>query len=217
MNAQTPASSRRVRLSQRIALLLIRLTGWKLVVNLPPTNKFVIVGAPHTSNWDLWHALLIMYGAGIRFNWVGKDTIFWWPLGILLRRLRGLPVNRRSRTNFVQQVVNLFAERESLAIAIAPEGTRSRAEGWRTGFYYIALGAEAPIALGYVDYATRTLGVGDSLTPTGDIDADFARIQAFYADKQGRWPALQGKVALRRPTLLHENNAPDSTDIELSE
>jgi 1-acyl-sn-glycerol-3-phosphate acyltransferase len=214
MNAHTSPSSRRVRLSQRIALFLIRLTGWKLAVNLPPTNKFVMVGAPHTSNWDLWYALLIMYGAGIRFNWVGKDSLFWWPLGVFLRRLRGIPVNRHSRTNFVQQVVNLFHERESLMIAIAPEGTRSRTEGWRTGFYYIALGAEVPIALGYVDYKTRTIGVGGYLTPTGDLEADFTQIQAFYADKQGRWPDLQGEVVLRRSIPLHEENAPDSADMD---
>ena len=198
--------SRRVRLSQRIALFLIRLTGWKLVANLPPTGKFVMVGAPHTSNWDLWHALLIMYGAGIRFNWIGKDTLFRWPLGVLLRRLRGIPVNRRSRTNFVQQVVNLFNERQSLVIAIAPEGTRSRVDGWRTGFYYIALGAEAPIGLGYVDYKKRELGVGGWLTPSGDIEADFAQIKAFYEDKQGRWPKLQGEIKLKAPSIpLHED------------
>jgi 1-acyl-sn-glycerol-3-phosphate acyltransferase len=215
MTDQQPKLPWRIRLSQRIALFFIRVTGWKLVSNLPPTNKYVIVGAPHTSNLDLWHALLIMHGAGIRFSWIGKDTLFWWPLGVLLRRLHGLPVNRRSRTNFVQQVVNLFHERDALVIAIAPEGTRSLTRDWRTGFYYIALGAQTPIALGYVDYATRTLGVGAFLTPTGDIDADFAQIKAFYADKRGRWPELQGEIRLKPPSpSLHEEGAEDTVHDE---
>lgn len=215
MSEQQPHLSRRVRLSQRIALFFLRLTGWKLVLNLPPTEKYVMVGAPHTSNWDLWYALLIMYGGGIRFNWLGKDSLFrFWPLSWLLRRLRGLPVNRRSRTNLVQQVVNLFAERDNLIVAIAPEGTRSRATGWRTGFYYMALGAQVPIAFGYIDYRTKTLGVGGSLLPSGDLEADFAQIKAFYDEKQGRWPALQGEVVLKRSTPLHEPGAPDSTDLE---
>ena len=183
--------------SQALALATLRLNSWKLDVTLPASPKFVMIGAPHTSNWDLLSALLIKYGAGLNMRWIGKDSAFHWPLGGVMRRLGGIPVNRHSSHNFVSQVVETFNRLENLVIAISPEGTRSKTHYWRTGFYYIALGAGVPIALGYVDYGNKVVGIGPSITPTGDIQADFVHIKEFYSGIKGRHPELQGEIKLR--------------------
>jgi 1-acyl-sn-glycerol-3-phosphate acyltransferase len=154
------------------------------------------MGAPHTSGWDLFYTLLLKYGAGIEMHWVGKDTLFRWPLGVLLRWLGGIPVNRRSRNNFVQQVVDIFDQQDELVVALAPEGTRSKTKYWKTGFYYIASGAQVPIALGFIDYENRTVGIGPTLVPSGDIQADFQQIKDFYAGINGRHPELQNEARI---------------------
>lgn len=187
------------RFTQTLARTILRLTSWKLEANLPPASKYVLVGAPHTSGWDLWHALLIAHGAGIKIHWVGKDSLFRQPLGAFMRFLGGIPVARHTRSNFVEQIIAAFNRVEQMVLAIAPEGTRKVAGHWRTGFYYIAAGARVPIALGYVDYRTRTLGIGDYFTPSGDIQADFARIRQFYTGKVGRRPERQGQITLLTP------------------
>lgn len=185
--------------TQTLARTILRLTSWKLETNLPPASKYVLVGAPHTSGWDLWHALLIAHGAGIKIHWVGKDSLFRQPLGAFMRWLGGIPVARHTRSNFVEQIIAAFNRVEQMVLAIAPEGTRKVAGHWRTGFYYIAAGARVPIALGYVDYRTRTLGIGDHFMPSGDIQADFARIRQFYTGKVGRRPERQGQITLLPP------------------
>jgi 1-acyl-sn-glycerol-3-phosphate acyltransferase len=183
--------------SQALALAALRLKSWKLNITLPTSRKFVLVGAPHTSNWDLLSALMIKYGAGLNMHWIGKDTIFRKPFGGALRRLGGIPVNRRSSNNFVGQIVEVFNRVENLVVAIAPEGTRSKTGYWKTGFYYIAQGAGVPIALGYVDYGQKTVGIGPSFMPTGDIQTDFEHIKDFYSGMQGRYPDKQGEIMLR--------------------
>lgn len=170
--------------------------SWKLIVQYPPVQKYVLIGAPHTSNWDLLFALLLAHGSGIQIHWIGKDSLFRPPIGKLMRWLGGIPVNRSRRENFVQQVIELFEGSEKLVIAITPEGTRSRVIYWKTGFYHIAHGAGVPIALGYIDYGCKELGIGPLIEPTGDIQADFKAIQAFYADKTGLHLAKHGKILL---------------------
>lgn len=141
--------------------------------------------------------MLLSHAAGIKVHWVGKDTLFKRPFGGILRKLGGIPVNRRSRSNFVQQVVDVFNKQKELVVAIAPEGTRDNVPYWKTGFYYIALGAGVPIALGFIDYAERVVGIGPTLFPSGDIHADFEQIKTFYAGKVGKHPHRQGKIQLR--------------------
>jgi 1-acyl-sn-glycerol-3-phosphate acyltransferase len=157
----------------------------------------VLIGAPHTSNWDLFYALWLMQAAGVRGRFVGKDSLFRPPLGILMRWWGGVPVNRSLSSNFVQQMIEVFNRMDEFVLMIAPEGTRSQVDYWKTGFYYIALGAQVPIALAYVDYSTRTLGIGPTLYPSGDIQADFVQIKAFYADKKGKYPEKQGEIRLK--------------------
>jgi 1-acyl-sn-glycerol-3-phosphate acyltransferase len=184
------------RFSQSLAKVILRLVSWKLDVTHPPAPKYVLIGAPHTSGWDLFYALLLKYGSGIEMHWMGKDTLFRWPLGVLLRWLGGIPVNRRSRNNFVQQVVDVIDKLDEVVIAMAPEGTRSKTKYWKTGFYYIASGADVPIALGFIDYGNRVVGIGPTLTPSDDIQADFQQIKAFYAGIDGRYPELQGEARI---------------------
>jgi 1-acyl-sn-glycerol-3-phosphate acyltransferase len=170
--------------------------SWKLNITLPASPKFVLIGAPHTSNWDLISALVVKYGTGLNMHWIAKDTAFRWPLGGFLRRLGGIPVNRRSSNNFVAQIVEAFNRIDNLVLAISPEGTRSKSHYWRTGFYYIALGASVPIALGFVDYGQKMVGIGPNFMPTGDIRADFHFIKEFYSGIRGRNPERQGEIKL---------------------
>jgi 1-acyl-sn-glycerol-3-phosphate acyltransferase len=185
------------RFTQLLATAALRMKSWKLDVQLPLAPKFVLVGAPHTSSLDLFYALLLSHGAGIKLHWIGKDSLFRWPLGGAMRWLGGIPVKRNASQNFVTQMVNVFNKMEKLVVAIAPEGTRGKADHWKTGFYYIALGAGVPVALGFVDYKERTVGIGPSLYPSGDINADFEQIRSFYASKTGRHPHLQGEPRIR--------------------
>lgn len=183
--------------SQALARIALRLQSWRLDVTLPAAPKFVIVGAPHTSNWDFIYTLLLMHASGLKMHWIGKDSLFHWPVGGLMRRLGGIPVNRRTRNNFVQQIVDVFNRMERFTVAISPEGTRSKTGFWKTGFYYIALGAKVPIALAFIDYRERVVGIGPTLVPSGDIQADFERIKEFYTGKSGKYPEMQGEIRIR--------------------
>jgi 1-acyl-sn-glycerol-3-phosphate acyltransferase len=182
--------------TQTVARSILRAISWELNVNLPANPKFVVIGAPHTSNMDFIFMLLLMYATGLRLHWIGKHTLFRPPFGKLMRRLGGIPVDRRSKNNFVDKIIEAINQHEEFIVAIAPEGTRSKSKYWRTGFYYIALGADIPIAFGYVDYKEKVVGIGPSLYPSGDILADFNSIKAFYSNKTGKYPHLQGPLEL---------------------
>lgn len=176
---------------------ILRLMGWRLELNLPDVPKYVIAGGPHTSNWDFVIAMLARGATGLRFKWIGKHTIFRWPFGALLRRIGGIPAIRESSHDLVSQVVAVFDAHDALIVAMAPEGTRKRTDYWRTGFYYIALGAGVPIAIAYLDFAKKTLGVATSIEPTGDIEADFGRIREILRDKRGKYPEKESVIRPR--------------------
>lgn len=189
---------RATRMSQRVGLAIAAAVGWKVQVQ-PLPARCVVIGAPHTTGWDLPLTLLMILTDDLNLRWVAKDTLFRGPFGRLLRALGGIPVNRRSRNNFVDQMIEDFRTYESLRLAIVPEGTRELAPYWKTGFYYIALGAEVPIALGYVDFPRKVVGIGPHFYPTGDIEADFAGIRAFYANLEGKFPDQQGPIIPKPP------------------
>lgn len=190
-------SALKTTFSQALAKAILRLIGWQLVGSFPDLPKFVMVGAPHTSNWDFPLAMLLMYACGVRFHWIGKASLFRPPLGGLFRRLRGIPIHRDRKENVVAQIVEAFEDSKDLKIAIAPEGTRSHTPYWKTGFYYMALGARVPILLAFVDYPRRQVGVGPLLHPSGDIQADFAHLREFYSEKVGLYPKKQGAIEIR--------------------
>jgi len=185
-------------LTQSVALAITRLIGWRIDVPLTVPDKCVIIGAHHTSGSDFFIALLGLFASNLRFRWVAKDSAFRWPFGWLMRRLGGIPVNRSSRGNFVAQVVDAYHATDFLRIVIAPEGTRSEAGHWKTGFYYIAQGAGVPIMLGYADYQRKVMGIGGRLDPSGDIEADMQMLAGFYANVIPRYPQRRGEVRLRQ-------------------
>ena len=184
-------------LGQTFSRANLRILGWRVEANLPEGKKYVLIGAPHTSNWDFIYMLLMRGAIDLRPHWAGKDTMFRWPVAGLWKELGGIPVDRRSRRNFVDQMVAAFLEHDEFILVIAPEGTRSKVGYWKSGFYYIALGAGVPIVLGFLDFARKVGGLGPAVVPTGDIRADFVAIREFYADKAGKYPREQGEIKLR--------------------
>jgi len=183
-------------ISQRLAHFILRMIGWRTHAIRPHTSHYVIIGAPHTSNWDFGLMLLLMAAEQLPIRFLGKDSLFRGPLGPIMRSLGGIPVNRRERTKLVDQVVAKFEEYDDLIIGIAPEGTRSKTSHWKTGFYYIALKANVPIAMAYLDYGNKIIGVGPNFMPSGDLNADFEIIREFYTGIIGKNPKYQGKIEL---------------------
>jgi 1-acyl-sn-glycerol-3-phosphate acyltransferase len=179
-----------------LGLTLLRLAGWRVAGGPPDLAKYVLVGAPHTSAWDF--PLMLAFGLvwGVKFQWLGKTSLFRPPLGALFRALGGIPVERSASQQQVQLVVQQFRERERMALAISPEGTRRQSGHWRTGFYYIAHGAGVPIALGFLDYGRKVGGIGPTIVPTGSIERDLPAIAAFYADIRGKHPEKASAVTL---------------------
>jgi 1-acyl-sn-glycerol-3-phosphate acyltransferase len=185
-------------ISQRLAHFILRLIGWRTHVIRPHTSKFVLIGAPHTSNWDFGILLLLIAADQLPIRFMGKDSLFRGPLGLLMRSLGGIPVNRRERTKLVDQIVAKFEEYDDFIIGIAPEGTRSKTKHWKTGFYYIALKAKVPIAMAYLDYGNKIIGVGPNFMPSGDLEADFEIIRDFYTGVVGKNPKKQGEIILAK-------------------
>lgn len=201
-------------LLQILSQFILAFFGWRALGHPPAAPKYLMVGAHHTTSWDLPLTLLVLGALGIRMHWIGKDSMFRGPLGWFFRRLGGMPVNRRESTNFVQQIVDLYNGTDELAIAISPEGTRSKTSYWRTGFYFIAQGANLPIVLAYLDYPSRTGGIGPTLYPSGDLPGDLARIKRFYDGITGLHPERHGKIELRPQDEVDPGDdlAPSATD-----
>lgn len=183
-----------------IARWLLKRVGWRWQGELPKVSHCVIIFAPHTSNWDFVLMVLYKLAMGVQVNFLGKHQIFRWPFGWFFRAMGGIPVVRHQKQDVVEQCTRLFLTTPRLWLAMAPEGTRSKTAYWRTGFYYIALGAAVPVQLAYLDTKTRTLGLGPSLMLSGDIQYDFAQFRIFYSDKQGIRPELASIIAPRDST-----------------
>lgn len=186
---------------QSSAKILLSTFGWRTVTEQEPPDKFLVLGAPHTSNWDFPIALLAFKAMGLRFSWVGKHTLFSGPAGPIMRKLGGIPVNRRVRGGFLEAMVNAFESNDQLVLGIAPEGTRSKKDHWKAGFYHIAAKARVHVCLGFVDYPSKTVGTGPFFLPSGDVAADFEQIKSFYRDKRGKTPANQNDVELREKEI----------------
>lgn len=171
-----------------LASAILFLLRWRVVGELPVTSRYVLVAAPHTSNWDFPLMLLAVLKTGMDLHWMGKHTLFKAPFGGLMRWLGGIPIDRTRANQTVGQMVARFRASDQLVVLIPPEGTRARVQRWKTGFYHIAHGADVPVLLGFIDARRRHLGFGPLIALTGDIEADLPRIQAFFADKQGIRP-----------------------------
>jgi 1-acyl-sn-glycerol-3-phosphate acyltransferase len=189
MTASVPASTpsaldalpRRGNLASRtIARTVLAVLGWRIQGALPNVARMVLIGAPHTSNWDFVIGIATAWALSVRVTWFGKQELFRRPFSVFFRWLGGIPVDRHVSTGFVEQTVAALQSRERFMLAIAPEGTRRAVTKWRTGFYYIAMGTQVPIVLVTFDRARRLMHLGPALTPSGDLEADLARIRALY-------------------------------------
>lgn len=176
------------------SITFLKLSGWKLEGSLPPQAlKCVMIGAPHTSNWDLPYTLMVAFALRLNIYWMGKSQIFKPPFCGLMMWLGGVPVRREAAHNLVAASVAALQSADGpLQLVVPPEGTRSKVRYWKTGFYYIALGAGVPIVMAYMDYGRKVSGLGPLFMPTGDIEADMAHIRAFYQPFQGKNAAQSG-------------------------
>jgi len=167
---------------------VLRLLGWQVHGELPSRAlRCVVIAAPHTSNWDLPFMLMAAFVLGMRIRWIGKASIFRPPFGGVMRWLGGIPVYRDRSNNLIAASVEALKSAPGpLQLVVAPEGTRSRTSEWKAGFHHIARGAELPILQSYLDWGTRTCGLGPLVDPTDDVAGDIARIRTFYAPFRGR-------------------------------
>jgi 1-acyl-sn-glycerol-3-phosphate acyltransferase len=186
------------RLLYWLAKFLFKISGWRAEGELPDVPKYVLI-ATHTSNWDLivgltfWAIISHGFFRG-KFSWLGKKEAFRGPLGAFFNWIGGLPIDRRARQNVVEQVTQAFRSREELVMVIAPEGTRKKATHWKTGFYYIAQGAQVPIVFGFIDYQRKVAGIGPAIIPSGDIQADMEIIRDFYSNVHAKYPDRVGDI-----------------------
>jgi 1-acyl-sn-glycerol-3-phosphate acyltransferase len=166
----------------------LKLAGWKIQGSLPPgAEKSVLIAAPHTSNWDLPYTLMVAFSLRLTVYWMGKEQIFRFPFRGLMMWLGGIPVQREKSNNLVAASVEAIkAASGPLQLVVPPEGTRSKTRYWKTGFYHIAVGAQVPIVMAYMDYEKKISGLGPVFEPTGNIEADMAQIKAFYANFKGK-------------------------------
>ncbi len=177
---------------------VLKIIGWQVKDNLPDIKKFVLIGAPHTSNWDLGIALLSFWSIQKKISWIAKKQIFIGPFHYLFKSLGGIPVDRSKPNGFIQQISREFEHHEEMILGIAAEGTRSKTKYWKTGFYYIAKSANIPICFAYVDYPSRTIGYEQGFIPGTDINKDFEQIKWFFQDKRGKHPEKQGPVDIKK-------------------
>jgi len=172
----------------------LRLTGWQMEGQLPDIPKFVIAGAPHTSNWDFIMFLAIAFILKGDLRYMGKKELFHWPFGGFFRWCGGVAVDRSKPQGLVEQTVQAMKNTDKFQLIITPEGTRKKVSEWKLGFYHIAKQADVPISTGFVDSRTTTCGIGPTFTLTDNREADIAAIKAFFRDKVGINPQLTSKL-----------------------
>ncbi len=174
--------------------LVLGLLGWTTEGELPQKKKFVMIAAPHTSNWDMVMMLVLCFYYRLEISWLGKDTLFRFPFGTFMRWTGGIAVDRSKANNLVEESIRLFNEREKFVLTVPPEGTRGKVRYWKTGFYRMADGAGVPIVLGFIDWGRKVGGVGGPVTTTGDIDADMEVIKEFYSHVTPKIPDLRSDI-----------------------
>jgi 1-acyl-sn-glycerol-3-phosphate acyltransferase len=181
---------------------VLRWTGWKIVGTYPTVDKYIMIIAPHTSNWDVPLGLIVGWAGkilleGWPYGFMIKDVWFKGPLGPIMRGLGGLPIDRSRPHEVVGQMAEALEQHDRFLLAITPEGTRKRTKFWKSGFYFIAQKAEVPIVPISLDYGRKEVGVGDAITVTGDMERDMALFRAFFADVTPRYPDNFGPIRFR--------------------
>jgi 1-acyl-sn-glycerol-3-phosphate acyltransferase len=168
------------RLVRKFLVWIYHINGWKAVGEVPKERRFVLIAAPHTSNWDFLYFVGLTEDLGIMPHFMGKKSLFRWPVRKFMFDMGGVAVDRASKQNYVEQMIDEFEKRDEFMLTIAPEGTRGKVKAWKTGFYHIAMGAKVPIVIGMMDYSKKTGGLGSAIWPTGDYAADMAHIKKQY-------------------------------------
>lgn len=165
---------------------VLEMGGWRMVGTIPDLPRVVLIAAPHSSNWDGLWGFAVKLALGVRITVLAKQQLFWWPLGPLLRRLGVIPVDRSAPQGTVGQAAQMIVRADRLWFALTPEGTRKRVDRWKTGFWKIADATRVPIVPAYFHYPDKVIGLGEPFHTTGDMQADIARIRAWYAPWQGK-------------------------------
>ena len=176
---------------RRLALIIFKATGWKAAGQRPGIPKYVIIAAPHTSNWDFVYTVCLAFILDIKPRIMMKSTWFRWPMGPFLRWLGAFPIDRSGPHNVVAQLIQVFNKHKRMVLVVPPSGTRKKVMYWKAGFYHIAGGAGVPVVLGYLDYGRKVGGIGPTVHITGNVDADMETIGAFYAHIDGKYPAIR--------------------------
>lgn len=184
---------------QRTSRLILKTLGWSLRYEDPGTRRYVLIAAPHTSNWDFPLGLLAGWGMNLKANWMGKHTLFYSFMGPVFRALGGIPVDRGEAGELIEQMAERFAGADHLVLAIAPEGTRKFQEHWKSGFWHIARAAKVPIVMAALDYSAREVSVGGAFMPSDDREADFEIIRQFYAGRRGKRSDQESRICGRKP------------------
>jgi 1-acyl-sn-glycerol-3-phosphate acyltransferase len=178
----------------KLSMWTLNMLGWSANADFPEVDKYVVIAAPHTSNWDFPLGIIAAKAMKLRVHWLGKHTLFRWPTAWFFRAIGGTPVQRDKHMNYIQQMVKLFEQPGPLVLALAPEGTRAKTDHWKSGFYHIARAAGVPIAMCYFDFANKRVGVGGTFYPGDDIDEDFKLIRRFYQNRSGKIPANESLI-----------------------
>lgn len=160
---------------------MVRLRGWGFEGEVPDEPRMILLVAPHTSNWDFLTGLWAKFALRLKASFLGKHTLFWWPLGAFLRSIGGIAIDRSKPAGITEDSTRAFRESERLMLVIAPEGTRSKSRKWKSGFYRIAVAAEVPILLIAFDYPRKVIRLGPLFRPTGDYEKDLSEIQSHYS------------------------------------
>ena len=200
-------------LKQWIGKTFLRIAGWKADGERPAVDRYVIIAAPHTSNWDMPFMLAMAFVYDIPVKWMGKHTLFKAPFGPFFKRLGGIPIVRHRPGGVVGQMVEHFENNDSLVLMVPAEGTRSHVDYWKSGFYRIARSADVPVILSYLDVGKKVGGIGPAVTLTGDISADMDKIRDFYSGMQGFHPENVGVIRLREEDV-EEVVAHDGDDVD---
>ncbi len=188
MPLETRKPSLLSRALRAVIMWLYTRHGWKAHGEVPEPRRFVLIAAPHTSNWDFVYFIGLTQTLGITPHFMAKTSLFRWPMGNFMRDMGGVSVDRSKGGNYVQSMIDEFAKRDEFMLTIAPEGTRGSVRQWKTGFYHIAMGANVPIVVGMMDYGKNTGGLGPAIWPTGDYEADMAKLSKIYASVTPKHP-----------------------------
>ena len=177
-----------------VAKIIMRLCRWESIGEVPAIEKAVFIAAPHTSNWDGFWLLVYKVAINVDVRFLGKHTLFWWPLGSILRAFGAMPVDRRDASKVVAQLIDAFKTSDRLFLALSPEGTRKWTPYWKTGFYRIADASNVPIVLAFIEYGKRQMGIGPTLPAGTSLEDTLSAVRKFYAPFVGRRAELKGPI-----------------------